>query len=76
MSTIPKQPLDVELVVVKRPTGAKGFILLPKRWIIERNFAWSSRFRRLARDLERLPSTLLGFHWLAFAVLSVQKLLA
>ena len=68
--------LDVELVVVKRPTGAKGFILLPKRWIIERNFAWSSRFRHLGRDLERLPSTLLGFQWLAFAILSVQKLLA
>ena len=68
--------LDVELVVVKRPTGAKGFVLLPRQWIIERNFAWSSCFRRLGRDLERLPSTLLGFHRLAFAVLSGQKLLA
>ena len=68
--------LDIELVVVKRPAGASGFVLLPKRWIVERNFAWAARFRRLGRDLERLPSTLLGFHWLAFAILSLQKLVA
>ncbi|GHG08683.1 hypothetical protein GCM10017783_21570 [Deinococcus piscis] len=68
--------LDIELVVVKRPAGASGFVLLPKRWIVERNFAWAARFRRLGRDLERLPSTLLGFHWLAFAILSLQKLAA
>ena len=68
--------LDIELVVVKRPAGTSGFVLLPKRWIVERNFAWAARFRRLGRDLERLPSTLLGFHWLAFAILSLQKLVA
>lgn len=65
---------DVELVVIKRPNGQKGFVALPKRWIVERSFAWTARFRRLARDLERLPSTLLGFHWLAFAVLLSAKL--
>ena len=42
----------VELVVVKRPEATKGFILLPKRWVVERSFAWLSRFRRLGRDLE------------------------
>lgn len=60
---------DIELVVVKRLSGAQGFVLLPKRWIVERTFAWTARFRRLGRDLERLPSTLLGFHWLALSVL-------
>ena len=65
---------DVELVVIKRPTGAQGFILLPKRWIVERTFAWTARFRRLARDLERLESSVLGFHWLALSVLLANKL--
>lgn len=55
----------VQLVVIKRSEAAKGFILLPRRWVVERSFAWLSRFRRLGRDLERLPSTLVGFHFLA-----------
>ncbi|MFK7604385.1 transposase, partial [Deinococcus sp. SM5_A1] len=55
--------MGVELVVVKRPEGEKGFVLLPRRWVVERSFAWLSRFRRLGRDLERLGSTLLGFHF-------------
>lgn len=65
---------DVELVVVKRPEGAQGFILMPKRWIVERTFAWTARFRRLAKDLERLETSLLGFHWLALSVLLTHKL--
>ncbi len=65
---------NVSLIVVKRPEAAKGFILLPKRWVVERSFAWFSRFRRLARDLERLPSTLLGFHFLAACMLMTSKL--
>lgn len=65
---------DVELVVVKRPTGATGFVLLPMRWIVERTFAWTTRFRRLSRDLERLESTLLGFHWVALSVTLLHKL--
>jgi transposase len=64
----------IELMVVKRPDASKGFILLPKRWVVERSFAWLSRFRRLGRDLERLPSTLLGFHTLAFCILLLSKL--
>ena len=65
---------DVELVVVKRPTGATGFVLLPLRWVVERTFAWTARFRRLSRDLERLQSSLLGFHWLAVSVTLLNKL--
>jgi putative transposase len=45
--------LDWELQVVSRPPGAKGFVLLPKRWVVERTFAWLGRARRLSKDYER-----------------------
>lgn len=64
----------VELVVIKRSEAVKGFILLPRRWVVERSFAWLSRFRRLGRDLERLPSTRVGFHCLAACVLLCNNL--
>ncbi len=64
----------VELQVIKRPSGKTGFILLPQRWIVERSFAWTSRFRRLGRDLERLSSTLIGFHFVAGCILLLNKL--
>ena len=59
----------IELLVVKLPEAKRGFVLLPKRWVVERSFAWSARFRRLARDYERLPQTLAGLHFVAFAML-------
>ncbi|MCB0127238.1 MAG: IS5 family transposase, partial [Caldilineaceae bacterium] len=59
----------IELIVVKLPEAKKGFVLLPKRWVVERSFAWTGRFRRLARDYERLPTTLAGLHFVAFAIL-------
>jgi transposase len=65
----------IELIVVKLPTAKCGFTLLPRRWVVERSFGWASRFRRLARDYERLPSTLANFHWLAFACLFLRNLL-
>jgi len=43
---------NIELIVVKRPDASRGFVLLPKRWVVERSFAWLSRFCRLGRDLE------------------------
>lgn len=64
----------VELIVVKHHEAKKGFILLPRRWVVERSFGWLSRFRRLGRDLERLSSTLVGFHFVAFAILLSNKL--
>ena len=63
----------MELVVVKLPEAKKGFVLLPRRWVVERSFAWLSRFRRLARDYERLASTLAGLHFIAFAIVMLQK---
>lgn len=52
----------IRLEVVKLPEAKKGFVLLPRRWVVERSFGWMSRFRRLARDYERLAETLVGFH--------------
>jgi len=51
----------------------KGFRPLPRRWVIERSFAWTTRFRRLARDYERWPETLAGLHLVAFAVLMLHR---
>lgn len=65
----------IELEVVKLPTAKKGFVLLPRRWVVERSFGWLARFRRLARDYERLPGTLAGLHLLAFSMLMFPKIL-
>jgi transposase len=64
----------IELEVVKLPTAKKGFVLLPRRWVVERSFAWATRFRRLVRDYERLPETVAGLHLVAFACLFLQRL--
>ena len=50
----------ISLEVVKHPEAKRGFVLLPRRWVVERGFAWASRFRRLVKDYERLPTTLGG----------------
>jgi transposase len=63
----------MRLAVVKLPDAKKGFLLLPRRWVIERSFGWLARFRRLARDYERLPDTLKGLHFLAFAMLMAHR---
>ncbi len=64
----------IQLEVVKLVEAKRGFVLLPRRWVVERSFAWLARFRRLSRDYERLPSTLAGLHWLAFTSLSLSNL--
>jgi transposase len=63
----------MRLEVVKLPTTKRGFVLLPRRWVVERSFGWMARFRRLARDYERLPETLAGLHFLAFAMLMLKR---
>jgi len=65
----------IRLDVVKHPTTKRGFVLLPRRWVVERSFAWMARFRRLARDYERLATTLEGFHYVAFALLALAKVM-
>lgn len=63
----------LRLEVVKLPEAKKGGVLLPRRWVVERSFAWTARFRRLARDYARLPQTLAGLHFLAFALLMLHR---
>lgn len=63
----------IELVVVRLPGAKKGFVLLPRRWVVERSFAWATRFRRLAKDYERLPTTVAGLPFVAFACLMLHK---
>ena len=63
----------IHLEVVKLPEAKRGFVLLPRRWVVERSFAWKSRFRRLVRDYERLSTTLTGLHWIAFACLLLHR---
>jgi transposase len=63
----------IRLEVVKLPTAKHGFVLLPRRWVVERSFAWMARFRRLARDYERLAETLAGLHFMAFAILLAHR---
>ena len=64
----------IRLEVVKHTQAKRGFVLLPRRWVVERSFAWAARFRRLARDYERLPETLAGLHFVAFACLMLTRL--
>lgn len=72
----------IHLVVVKLcPEGAQarqarqGFVLLPRRWVVERSFAWLNRFRRLVQDYERLAETLAGLHLVAFTVLMLHRVI-
>jgi transposase len=64
----------MQLEVVKLPEAKKGFVLLPKRWVVERSNAWAARFRRLARDYEQLAETLAGLHFVAFAILMLKHI--
>jgi transposase len=63
----------IDLVVVKLPEARRGFVLLPRRWVVERSFGWAARFRRLARDYERLPATLAGMHLVVFLCLMIAR---
>ncbi len=64
----------MQLEVVKRPKAQSGFVLLPRRWVVERSQGWMARFRRLARDDEQLAETLKGLHVVAFAMLMLRQL--
>ena len=66
----------IRLEVVKLAEAKRGFVLLPRRWVVERSFAWATRFRRLAKDYERLPEVVAGLHFLAFACLMLHRLVS
>ncbi|HZK66626.1 MAG TPA: IS5 family transposase [Chloroflexota bacterium] len=63
----------IALEVVRLPVAKRGFVLLPRRWMVERSFGWMARFRRLARDYERLATTLVGMHFVAFVCLLLHR---
>ena len=64
----------IRLEVVNHPMAKRGFVLLPKRWGVERSFAWAAHFRRLARDYERLDASLKGIHYIAFAAIMITRM--
>lgn len=64
----------IELEVVKAPEAKRGFVLLPRRWVVERSLAWATRCRRLVKDYERYASTLAGFYMIAFVCDMLSKL--
>jgi putative transposase len=64
----------VRLDIVKRPEGIKGFLLLPKRWIVERTFGWLGRYRRLSKDYEYLTHTSEAMIRVAMIHLMVRRL--
>ncbi len=67
------QQHGIRLEVVTLPEAKRGFVLLPRRWVAERSVAWAARFRRLAKDYERLPETVLGLHFVAFVCLLLHR---
>jgi transposase len=67
------QDHDIALEVVKLPEAKRGFVLLPRRWVVERSFAWATRCRRLVKDYERYAATLAGLHVVAFACIMMKQ---
>jgi transposase len=63
----------VRLEVVKLPEAKRGFVLLPRRWVVERSFGWATRCRRLVRDYECLAQTLADMHTIAFSMLMLKQ---
>ena len=64
----------LRLEIVKRSDDLKGFVVLPRRWVVERTFSWFGRNRRLAKDYENLATTLAAFVTLACIQIAVRRL--
>jgi len=63
----------IRLEVVRLPEAKRGFVLLPRRWVAERTFGWTTRFRRLVRDYERLPQMLADLHVVALVCIMLKQ---
>jgi transposase len=63
----------IKLEVVKLSASKRGFVLLPRSWVVERSFGWATRFRRLVKDYEVYASTLAGLHVVAFVCLMLAR---
>jgi transposase len=72
-AAVQAQKHGIELLVVKHTEAKRGFVLLPRRWVMERSIGWAARFRRLARDYERLADTLASLHYVAFVCLMLGR---
>ncbi len=66
--------LGYPLEVVAREPGAKGFAVLPRRWVVERSFAWMGRYRRLSKEYEALIETSEAMIWAAFGTTMLRRL--
>lgn len=66
--------LDSTLEVVPRPSGGTGFTVLPRRWVVERTFAWLGRYRRLSKDYEALTTTSEAVIWAACGMTMLRRL--
>lgn len=64
----------LRIEIVRRTDDMKVFVVLPRRWVVERTFSWFGRNRRLARDVENLAETLLAFITIASIQLAVRRL--
>jgi transposase len=64
----------LRLEIIKRSDDAKGFVVLPRRWVVERTFSWFGRNRRLAKDFENLAQSLLAFVTLACIQIAIRRL--
>ncbi len=73
-ATAVRERAGIPLEIVKRSDTAKGFVLLPKRWIVERTLGWLGRCRRLARDFENLTRTHAAFVMLAMIRLMLRRI--
>lgn len=67
-----KNCYDYELEIVKKPP--QGFSILPRRWVVERTFAWLGKWRRLSKDYEQLPRTQEAFIQIAMSALMLKRL--
>ncbi len=65
-----------EFQVVKLPEAKHGFVLLPRRRVVERAFAWKTRFPRLVRDYARLPETVASLHFVAFSCFMLHQIVS
>jgi len=71
---LPKFRCCLRLEIVKRSDDLKGFVVLPRRWVVERTFSWFGRNRRIAKDYENLGLTLAAFVTLACIQIAVRRL--
>ena len=61
--------LECKLEIIRRPKGIKGFVLLPKRWVVERTFGWLNLYRRLSKNYEQLACT--AEAWIRWAMSNI-----